>query len=57
MGKIINWEIKPFDKEENPVVATFVNDEKEVIGEIRRNDTRKFDDDGEFGVGLLYEYD
>jgi hypothetical protein len=51
------YEIKPFEEEENPVVATFVNAEKEAIGEIRRNDTCKFDDGGEFGVGLLYEYD
>ena len=55
MDKFID--IKRFEEEENPVVATFLNAEKEVVGEIRRNDTCKFDDGGEFRVGLLYEYD
>ena len=54
----IKNKIEPYNfDDENPVVATFLDAEGEVIGEMRRNDTCKFDDGGEFCVGLLYEYD
>jgi|DEB0MinimDraft_6_1074348.scaffolds.fasta_scaffold11862_5 hypothetical protein len=53
----IKNKIEPYNfDDENPVVATFLNAEGEVIGEMRRNDTCEYEG-GSFCVGLLYEYD